>query len=90
MNYYIYYRITPDKADAAREAVRALFRTVEKAFGVRGRWMRRRDDPSTYMEVYEGVSDEAGFEALIEREGAKLDATRVIEAFRSEPAEKPA
>ena len=34
--------------------------------------MRRRDDPTTYMEVFEGVKDEAAFEALLEREGAPL------------------
>jgi ribosomal protein L20A (L18A) len=58
-----------------------LFSLVEKQFGVRGRWMRRRDDPSTYMEVYEGVKDEAAFEALIEREGAKLGLSRKLERF---------
>jgi hypothetical protein len=52
--------------------------------------MRRRDDPSTYMEVYEDVKDEAAFEALLYREGAKLGVPRVVEAFRNEPAEKPA
>lgn len=90
MNYYVYYRIAPDRVAAARQAVRSLFAAVEKAFGVRGRWMRRRDDPSTYMEVYEDVNDEAAFEALLERESARLGVPRVVEAFRNEPAEKPA
>ena len=54
---------------------------VEKQCGVRGRWMRRRDDPETYMEVYEGVTDEAAFEALLEREGAKLGVPRRLERF---------
>jgi hypothetical protein len=90
LNYYVYYRVAPDRLDEAREAVRELFAAAEKAFGVRGRWMRRRDDPSTWMEVYEGVRDEEGFEALLEREGARLGVTRIIEAFRNEPAEKPA
>lgn len=54
---------------------------MEKRCGVRGRWMRRRDDPSTYMEVYEGVQDEAAFEALLEREGAKLGVQRRLERF---------
>lgn len=90
MNYYVYYRLPPDRVGAARNTVRALFAAVEKACGVRGRWMRRRDDPSTYMEVYEDVADEAAFEALLEREGAKLGVPRVVEAFRNEPAETPA
>lgn len=61
--------------------IHALFDLVEKQFGVRGRWMRRRDDPATYMEVYEGVADEAAFEALLEREGAKLGVARRLERF---------
>ena len=90
MNYYVYYKLSPDQVGAARGAVKALFGAVEKACGVRGRWMRRRDDSSTYMEVYEDVKDEAAFEALLEREGAKLGVPRMVEAFRNEPAEKPA
>ncbi len=90
MNYYVYYRLAPGEVGAARAAVQSLFGALEKACGVRGRWMRRRDDPSTYMEVYEDVKDEDAFETLLEREGAKLGVTRVIEAFRDEPAEKPA
>ena len=43
--------------------------------------MRRHDDPATYMEVYEGVSDEAAFEAVLEREGAKLGVPRRLERF---------
>jgi hypothetical protein len=54
---------------------------MQERCGVRGRWMRRRDDPSTYMEVYESVQDEAAFEALLEREGAKLGVARKLERF---------
>jgi hypothetical protein len=61
--------------------VKELFLEVERKCGVRGRWMRRRDDPATYMEVYEGVSDAAAFEALLEREGAKLGVPRRLERF---------
>jgi ribosomal protein L20A (L18A) len=56
---------------------------MERETGVRGRWMHRRDDPSTYMEVYEGVKDEAAFEALLEREGSKLGVPRKLERFVS-------
>ena len=64
-----------------RALVENLFSEIQKTCGVRGRWMRRRDDPSTYMEVYEGVTDEAAFEALLEREGAKLGVSRRLERF---------
>ena len=61
--------------------VERLFGVVERECGVRGRWMHRRDDPLTYMEVYEGVKDEKAFEALLEREGAKLGVPRKVERF---------
>lgn len=81
MNYYVYYKISPDKVAQMRASVHALFDAVEMNCGVRGRWMHRRDDPSTYMEVYENVQDEAAFEALLEREGAKLGVQRHVERF---------
>lgn len=80
-NYYVYYRLDPARATELRAAVERLFRTVEHATGVRGRWMRRCDDPTTYMEVYEGVSDEPAFEALLEREAQSLGLERKIERF---------
>ena len=82
-NYYVYYRIDAARLDALRIEVRKLIRKIEVQCGVRGRWMRRRDDPSTYIEVYEGVKDEAAFEALLEREGARLGVPRKLERFVS-------
>ena len=70
MNYYVYYKVAAGATGGSAGPGGAPFSSVEKQAGVRGRWMRRRDDPSTYMEVYEGVKDEAGFEALLKREGA--------------------
>ena len=88
MNYYVYYKVNVADVAAVRLKVEDLFRKVKSNFNVQGRWMRRRDDPATYMEVYEGVKDEAGFEALLEREGAKLGVQRKVERFIS--AETPA
>ena len=81
MNYYVYYKVDAARVAGLRARVEALFATLEKQTGVRGRWMHRRDDPSTYMEVYEGVKDAAAFEALLEREGAKLGVPRKLERF---------
>ncbi len=59
-----------------------LFTVVARECGVRGRWMHRRDDATTYMEVYEGVKDDAAFQAVLEREGAKLGVPRKLEVFK--------
>ena len=81
MNYYVYYKVEPELLALLRSAVEELFEKIEKQTGVRGRWMHRRDDPLTYMEVYEDVKDEEAFEALLEREGAKLGVPRKVERF---------
>ena len=88
MNYYVYYKLDAKQRALAHSFVSELFGKIREQFGVEGRWMRRRDDVSTYMEVYEGVTDEAAFEALLEREGARLGVPRKLERFIS--AEKPA
>jgi hypothetical protein len=81
LNYYVYYKVDPADVAALRRSVERLFGRIEKEFGVRGRWMRRRDDPSTYMEVYEGVNDEQAFEALLAREAPALGPARRVERF---------
>lgn len=81
MNYYVYYKVEPGRVEELRPRVEALFEKIQDQFGVHGRLMRRRDDPTTYMEVYEDVKDERGFEALLEREGAKLGVQRKLERF---------
>jgi len=72
LNYYVYYKIDLQRLAALRALVAEMFERIERQTGVRGRWLHRRDDPATYMEIYEGVKDAAAFEALLEREGAKL------------------
>jgi quinol monooxygenase YgiN len=81
LNYYVYYKVEPGRVQELRPRVEALFEKIQDQFGVHGRLMRRRDDPTTYMEVYEDVKDEPGFEALLEHEGAKLGVQRKLERF---------
>ncbi len=80
-NYYVYYRVDAGRLDALRIEIEDLFEKIHRQSGVRGRWMRRSDGSSTYMEIYEGVRDEAPFEAVLERESAKLGLERRIERF---------
>ena len=80
-NYYVYYRVAPERLEILRPEIQRIFDEIERHFHVRGRWMHRRDDPATCMEVYEGVQDEAAFEAVLARESAGLGLERKTERF---------
>jgi Domain of unknown function (DUF4936) len=72
-SYYIYYRVPTASTGRARAAVGALQRELSAATGIDGRLLCRRDDETTWMEIYESVPDGARFEAklaeLVERHG---------------------
>jgi hypothetical protein len=80
-NFYVYYRVDGASIDSIRSSVLKIFKTVKERTGIQGRWMRRRDEPTTYMEVYEGVADDAAFEALLARETAGFGPERRVERF---------
>ena len=82
MNYYVYYKVEPSRLDEVRAAVEKIFSAIERQCGVRGRWMRRRDEPATCMEVYDGVSNAALFEAALAREAAGFPVARKTEIFQ--------
>ena len=80
-NYYVYYRVEAARLEGIRASVQKIFDKIENETGVRGRWMHRRDDPTTYMEIYEGVADDNKFEALLAQEAAGLGVERRVEKF---------
>ena len=67
LNYYIYYRVAPADAARARAVIDAVQLALRQATGIQGSLLRRDDDPSTWMEIYEGVADSHRFEAALER-----------------------
>lgn len=85
--FYVWYRVTGDPA-AARGAVDGVLRDVAGSLGVAGRVRVKRDDPRTWMEIYEDVGDPARFErelaAAVLRHGLARhveDGRRHVEAF---------
>ena len=82
MNYYVYYKVDPARLEEVRTLVEKLFAAVEHECGVRGRWMRRRDDPATYMEVYEDAADQKVFEEVLLRNSKELPTPRKLECFQ--------
>lgn len=66
-HFYLYYRLRADEdAELARNRVRTMQAALEAQTGIAGRLMQRADDATTWMEIYEGVSDRAGFAAALE------------------------
>jgi hypothetical protein len=82
LNYYVYYKVDALRLDEVRATVERLFDAVERECGVRGQWMRRRDDAATYMEVYEGVRDEALFEKVLSLQAKDFPYPRKTELFQ--------
>jgi hypothetical protein len=62
VDYYIYYRVQAGRAEELQLALASMQSALQAATGVAGRYRRRVDDPCTWMEIYEGVSDPRSFE----------------------------
>lgn len=62
IDYYVYYRIDTTREAALLAALNAMQASLQAATRVAGRVRRRLDDPQTWMEVYEGVSNQRLFE----------------------------
>ncbi len=61
-SYYIYYRVDAAQETAAVMAAQKILDAVRRSTGVAGRLLKKRSEPLLWMEIYEGVSDEARFE----------------------------
>lgn len=72
MNLYVYYQL-PSPTPALLQALRDAQDEVAAVCGVRTRLMRRRDDATTWMEVYEEIGDAnafgRGLEGVMARRG---------------------
>lgn len=78
ISVYVYYKVDPEQLGGLRHAVEQLFSAVERNAGVRGHWQRRRDEPTTYMEVYPQVHDLSRFETLLASECERLGVERYL------------
>jgi hypothetical protein len=62
IDYYVYYRVRTGQDGELMAALSAMQTALARTTGVNGRFRRRVDDPLTWMEVYEDVSDPRLFE----------------------------
>jgi hypothetical protein len=81
VHYYIWYRIGDDAA-AVRAALNGVLHDVALACGVTGRLYVRRDEPATWMEVWEPVAEPAAFEAALATAVARHGLDRLVNGER--------
>ena len=75
VSYYIYYRVRTDISRAVAVAtIGRLQAALTRRAGVTGRLLQRADDPQTWMEIYDNVSDAAAFDAALREE---VEAARI-------------
>lgn len=60
---YIYYRVA--QLTEARAAVCEIQARLGAETGIRGRLLQKLEEPALWMEIYEQISDVAGFEAAL-------------------------
>ena len=64
-HFYVWYTVSGD-LKAAVTALGAMFDALEAKTGVTGRLLARRDDPATWMEIYEDITEPARFERTLD------------------------
>ena len=79
---YVYYKVRSTDVVAAWDAAGKILNHVQQVTGVRGRLMHRRDEPDTWMEVYEGIADESQFDRALEAAVAASGFGKAIGAIR--------
>jgi hypothetical protein len=81
-SYYIYYKVGPATVERVRAAAEELQRSVAAKTGIQGQLLCRRDQPDTWMEVYENVGDAERFERALNAELERLRFTELLGAQR--------
>lgn len=76
ISLYIYYRVREPAQAAPR--IRAMQTALMADTGVQGQLMRRSDDATTLMEVYENLDDAAAFESALDAAVAKHGITALL------------
>jgi hypothetical protein len=90
-SYYVYYRVERARSAECEKAVLQLLDAVKQATGIAGRLLKKRSEPTLWMEVYENVRDDAKFESELAAAVTRLkvqdylqpETTRRVECFEN-------
>lgn len=80
-HYYIYYKVRSDDLETEHQ-IRSMQARLACRSGHDGKLLKRRDDPLTWMEIYEQVKDSTAFEQHLARVVAEFDVAMFINGNR--------
>lgn len=81
-HYYIYYRVSGGNVADAEVAVRAMQARLACRSGIHGQLLKKHDDPSMWMEVYEQVANPERFERMLQQAVDEYDLDMFTETPR--------
>lgn len=84
---YVYYRVDLQRAQHAQRTIEMLIDEVCDAATVTGRLLRRADDPSTWLEIYEPVHDFKRLVAALQAAADRHDIQQFLQAGSSRVTE---
>ncbi len=79
LSYYIYYRVDAKNFATAKQRIQALLDGVRTTTGVSGRLLKKRDEPTLWMEVFENIKNSDNFERTLDRLVKELNATEFLQ-----------
>jgi len=77
-SYYIYYRVA--QPGQARTLAARVLADLKNKTGIEGRLLTKRNDPATWMEVYEDVRDARTFEECLAATVQEMNFGSILEA----------
>ena len=86
-SYYIYYRVAPQHAQTCEARVLELFSALKQSTTIGGRLLKKRSEPLLWMEVYDGVRDDAKFELELEQATTQLGLGQYLQEGSTRRAE---
>ncbi len=78
-SFYVYYKVDPARQGEIEPLVYTLLGRVACRTGIQGRLLKKLDGSSAWMEVYEGISDAAVFDRILQELCERYDIDILID-----------
>lgn len=80
-SYFVWYRVNREDGET-ESVIRAMLGRVACRSGISGRLLKKREQPSLWMEIYADVADATRFERLLAQAVDEFDVEMFIDGER--------